>query len=429
MKSRPTAKGHHYLLVLVACVCVFGLTWRTELIFFVAPFAVALVAGLSRRKLPDITVSRDVAPRSAFENDPIRCTIEMHSETGVPLVEALDSLPRDAAIHNGSNHIVAHLAAAETRRFTFTFSVPTRRHVSLHRLRIRVFDRFGFYVGEMEVGPEVPIVIYPRVEALRSLVSPVHTQVYTGNFSSRHAGEGVEFAAVREMQAGDRLSAVNWRVTARRTKLVVNEYVVERNADVALLIDTFADSTVRTDDAVTRRKTGSLDLATRCAASVAYHYIRDKNRVGLVEFGHYLSWLYPSSGRRHWYRLLYQLSGLHAMPRSVILDISTVPKRILSSSTLVIGFTSLLSENFDAALIDLKQRGFDVAAMVVYAEPFGESPDDSESTAIARVVWRRERENRMVRLVRRGIIVAPWVPGDPIDSALREINASRARLR
>ena len=47
---------------------------------------------------------------------------------------------------------------------------------------------------------------------------------------------------MREFVPGDRIRRVNWRASARRGELWVNEAHPERNADVVLFLDTFAEA-------------------------------------------------------------------------------------------------------------------------------------------------------------------------------------------
>ena len=71
--------------------------------------------------------------------------------------------------------------------------------------------------------------VYPREERLREIVRPRDTQAYVGNLVARQKGEGIEFADLRLYQPGDRVRRVNWKATARRGALVVNEEHPERN--------------------------------------------------------------------------------------------------------------------------------------------------------------------------------------------------------
>ena len=108
---------------------------------------------------------------------------------------------------------------------------------------------------EERVEPALPLKVYPHAEALRALLRPQETQLSAGNQVARARGEGIEFADLRQFAPGDRLRRINWRASARRGQLWVNEAHPERNADVVLFLDTFAEAR--------RTGPGTLDLAVR----------------------------------------------------------------------------------------------------------------------------------------------------------------------
>src|SRR5205814_2381389 len=97
------------------------------------------------------------------------------------------------------------------------------------------------------------------------------------------------------VEAGDNPILVHLHDGARRGELWVNEHHAERNADVVILLDSFAE--VRRGDRTT------LDPALRAAASLAARYLRQKDRVGFVAFGGFLNWLLPSTGAGQLYRI------------------------------------------------------------------------------------------------------------------------------
>ena len=94
--------------------------------------------------------------------------------------------------------------------------------------------------------------------AARARCARPRRRSYAGNELSRAQGRGIEFADLRPFVAGDRVRRVNWRASARRGELWVNEQHPERNADVVLFLDT----SPRRGAA----PTGTLDLAVRAAA-------------------------------------------------------------------------------------------------------------------------------------------------------------------
>ena len=112
---------------------------------------------------------------------------------------------------------------------------------ALGPLLVRSRDRLGFHSWEAQVGAARPLRVYPSVETLRTMLAPLETQVFIGNQTSRTKGDGIEFADIREWAPGDRVRSINWRATARRGELHVNQQHPERNTDVVLFLDTFTD--------------------------------------------------------------------------------------------------------------------------------------------------------------------------------------------
>lgn len=438
-------KAVAYLLLLLLCLPVFGLTLRAELLILCAPFAVALVAGLSSGKVLSLKVVRVVTPEHVFERDPVELTVEVSvpavsrsrtagfADLSVGAVEVLVPLPRDAKLLSGSNHLLMAPAGGAPRQFVCRFSMPSRRTMTIGATTVRVVDESGFQVRDVRCGGDGHLTVFPRPAQLREMVKPANTQVYTGNFASPLIGEGVEFAAVRQMQPGDRLASINWRVTARRGSYHTNRFVVDRNADIVFLLDLFADRQLaifgtdhRSEASRTERVT---DLICRCASSLAQHYISGKNRVGLVEFGYYLNYVPPGSGTRHWFRLLDRLARARVVQREITFDIGTVPPRFLPSDALVIACTALIDREFDRAVFDLKSRGFDVAVIALEIELGRMGRDPTGAADVAASLWLLESIARVRDFAAAGIPFVRWDGVEQLDAVVRRLEASRMRRR
>ena len=201
-------------------------------------------------------------------------------------------------------------------------------------LLLRCRDRLGFHSWEAQIGAARPLRVYPSVETLRTMLAPLETQVFIGNQTSRAKSEGIEFADIREWAPGDRVRSINWRATARRGELHVNQQHPERNTDVVLFLDTFTD--VRTGSR------GTLDLTVRAATSLAHRYLERKDRVGVVSFGGYLSWLLPASGTRQLYRIVDSLLQMDIVLSFARKGIDILPPRTLPPKALVLALSPLL---------------------------------------------------------------------------------------
>lgn len=436
MMVRLTAKYYTYLLIWAVCIALAAISRSPEPLFAAAPFFIALISGLIPRSAPNVTVAHRTGDSHVFENDPVQAGFTLSARTVVPLIEAVDVLPRDARLLNGSNTVVTCLTAGSTSEFDFQFSYPSRRTLDGGELILRMRDRAGFVSWEQRIPHERGRVVYPAPEIISRLPQPGRTRVFAGNYPSEIKGEGIEFSDVRQFLPGDRMSRFNWRAYARTGIPYVNDFVTERNTDVVMLVDVFANAGLP--------GTSVLDAAARGAATIAHHYIRDKNRVGLVELGYYLKYLLPGPGRRQWYRILSMLSEMRCVERYVTYEVNHIPPKILPAQALVVAFTGLMGDLFAQALVDLKSRGFDVA--VVYISPVdllvrelgADRGTDSFSTVAspaspslppALMLWRLNEERRIRSLRETGLFIAQWNTDEPFDQVVRNLSVTRTARR
>jgi uncharacterized protein (DUF58 family) len=287
-------------------------------------------------------------------------------------------------------------------------------------LLLRAGDRFGFHRWEGRAGSAQPLRVYPSVETLRTLLEPLETQVFIGNQLSRAKGDGVEFADIREWAPGDRVRSINWRATARRTRLHVNQQHPERNTDVVLFLDTFSD--------IGSPGRGTLDATVRAAASLAHRYLQRKDRVGLVSFGGYASWLLPSSGTRQLYRIVDSLLQMDVVLSFAVKGIEILPPRTLPPKALVLALSPLLDPRSAGALLDLRARGFDLVVIEISPLPFVE-PGAGADAQLAYRLWRLSRESLRRRYLQAGVPVVEWRDGDALDVALEGVTAYRRYAR
>jgi len=200
----------------------------------------------------------------------------------------------------------------------------------------------------------------------------------------------------------------------------VNEQHPERNTDIVLFLDTFTDVQLRTR--------GTLDLTVRAAVSLAHRYLQRKDRVGIVSFGGYLSWLVPASGTRHLYRIVDSLLQMEIVLSFAAKNIDVLPPRTLPPKALVLALTPLLDVRSTGALLDLRARGFDLVVVEVSPVPFVR-PLDDELSQLSYRLWRLSREALRSRYERAGIPIVSWHDGEALDAVLEEVRAFRHYAR
>jgi uncharacterized protein (DUF58 family) len=391
---------------------------RVEPVALAAPFVLALVAAVAGQE-PQVSVRLSLDRDRALEGDEVRATVELSSARGAERVELLVPLPPELTVENPRARALL-LRGGEERRVELQLRCDRWGAFSVGPPLVRIRDTLGFRSWEAVVGTAQPLRVYPSEETLHSLVSPLETQVFAGNQVSRARGEGIEFADLREWQPGDRVRRVNWRATALRGALWVNEQYPERNTDVVLFLDTFAE--VRAHGRSTN------DRAVRAAATLAHGYLQRKDRVGLVGFGGVLAWLVPESGTRQLYAIVDTLLASDIVHSYALRGVDVLPPRTLPPKALVLAITPLLDDRTAAALLDVRARGYDL--IVVEVSPLELlAPDPASSAELAHRLWRLSREALRWRYEQLGVPVVTWREGVPLAAPLEEVNAFRHLAR
>jgi uncharacterized protein (DUF58 family) len=150
---------------------------------------------------------------------------------------------------------------------------------------------------------------------------------------------------------------VNWPATARRGAPVISDRHPERNADVVLFLDTFAEAR--------RMHEGTLVRAVRAADTLAAAHLAQRDRVGLVAFGGMAHWLLPSAGTAQLERIADALLRSEIVFSYVLRNVKVLPPRSLPPHALVIALTPLLDERTATALSDLRGRGHDLVVVEI----------------------------------------------------------------
>ena len=393
---------------------------RPELVAVAAPFALFAAVGQLLVRRPSIDVAVYLDPERALEGDEVEIVASVEAETGAERLELLLELPRDLVIEEGEDPLLLHLGDGGRRELRFRVRCARWGAFRVGRVYLRTEDGFGLYRHEQTLDRRQPLKVYPAEETLRELLRPLETQVFAGNHVARQKGEGIEFADLRPFVAGDRVRHVNWRASARRGELWINEHHAERNADVVILVDSFAEAR--------RGGQSTLDPALRAAASLAGRYLRQKDRVGFVTFGGVLNWLFPSSGTTQLYRIVDSMLDTQIVLSYAWKDIGVVPRRTLPPQALLLALTPLLDERSAVALLDLRARGFDVVAIEI--SPLSLLPEpQGELAEVADRLWRLRREAIRGRFERAGIPVAVWEDDSSLAAVLEEVGTYRRQAR
>jgi len=392
---------------------------RVEPVALAAPFVLAVVAASVFGGEPDISVSVTLERERALEGDEVIATVELASVAGSARLELLLVLPPELSVEGGPARVIT-LRPGEPYVLPLTLRCDRWGAFRIGPLLIRSRDILGFRSWEKEIRESPRLRVYPSEETLRSIVPALETQVFSGNQVARARGEGIEFADLRTFQSGDRVRRVNWRASALRGELWVNEQHPERNTDVVLFLDTFAEARVE------GRSTH--DRVVRAAATLAHAYLERRDRVGLIGFGGVLTWLLPASGARQLYTIVDTLLESDIIHSYAFRGVDVLPRRTLPARALVIALTPLLDARTAAPLLDLRARGYDLIVVEVSPLDVLREPPSGPMELPYRL-WALSREALRWRYQQVGVPVVQCSEERPLAAVLEEVKAFRHLAR
>ncbi len=395
---------------LVALMLLAGLVLaRPELVAMAAPLALWVMVGAAVIQRPRVAGTVLLETTRASEGEPVSLEVELSSTVTTSLLEVALALPTEIEGEDRSDRQRLQVRAGERAGLTMKIR-PLRWGVyQLPPPRVLAQDPLSLFQFRGTVGESLRLRVYPSWERLRKLVPPARTQVNAGNRIARQHGEGLEFADIRPFVPGDRVRRVNWRVTARSGQPHVNDFHLERNADVILFIDNFTE--------ISGGRDSVLSLAVRAASALSQGYLHERDRVGVIGFGGLLRWLTPGMGPQHLYRVVDALLDTEVVTSYAWRAIDVIPPRVLPPAATVIALTPLLDPRSVGALADLAHRGFDLVVLEI-------SPEGLLGSALASVdpvalrLWGLLRQARRNHLSRAGIAVIQWLPREPLEVAL-----------
>lgn len=405
-----TAKAALYLsLVLGLLVAGVALRRGAYLVFTIPVVTTLGLAGLLAPRAARVELERRVSARRVFAGEEVRVDLHVRNVGREELLLEVRDLVDGGLLVSGSPHALVRVRPGEERSISYVLRFPRRGFYTVGPARAFAGDPLEisrFVVAEAEAER---IVVFPAYESLRSLaIRPRRTASILGNIPSRKRGQGLEFHTVREYQPGDEHRRVNWKALARLNRLMVNVMEEERITDVLIVVDS-AGSRVLGEAAE-----AVAEASASAAASLAWLFLREGNRVGLVAYGSGGNWVTPGFGRRQFMRILYYLAGMEdreAMPLAYLVH-SLLPYLLKPQAQLLL--ISPLLEWEVVPLVGELAREYRVS--VLSPDPFTMGAWGGEEAAVK--ILASERRSILIALSRVCPVVE-WSLSTPLAGVVR----------
>lgn len=182
-------------------------------------------------------VRNTMAKWSNGDENPV--AVEVRSRYAIPLqVRVLDELPEQLQ----ERHLDLHgtIGPQGVERFAYMVRPTTRGIYAYGAINVLVRSHIGLAERRYITGQRLEIPVYPSYLHLRKyeLMALADPFSLAGMRKQRRTAERSEFEQVREYTPGDDRRSVNWKATARKARLMVNQYQDEKAQLIVSLIDT-----------------------------------------------------------------------------------------------------------------------------------------------------------------------------------------------
>ncbi len=190
-----------------------------------------------------------------------------------------------ATIDFASDSLVATIDARTRRSIEQSFFARERGRAHFGTLYLWVENSIGLLRRRYRIDAGQDVHVLPDLSAVEryGTLAKRSTLVDAGLRRMRGRGGGSEFESLREYQAGDAFRVVDWKATARRGRLMVAQYDVEKSQQIIVALDCGRLMTPRIASPAhgAQRK---FDYALTAALSVARIAEAASDKVGLFAF-------------------------------------------------------------------------------------------------------------------------------------------------
>ncbi|MBK7972818.1 MAG: DUF58 domain-containing protein [Deltaproteobacteria bacterium] len=242
--------------------------------------AIALVAALVRRLPADaVRVERAIEPVQ-FVRGEARVRVRMANASGRRLHVEIRDLPPPEVECDGLP-LRATLAPGEEAELSYRVRFPRRGRHRFGDLWCRASAPLGLLQFDTRTAQPTEVKVYPAPLASGggALAVTQLTRDSRGAGRMRLVGEGAELEGLRTFVQGDDPRLIDWKVSARRGRVVVREMRPERNQRLVLMID--LGRALHPALGVGTK----LDRVVEAAHELAVLAIEGGDEVGLVAFG------------------------------------------------------------------------------------------------------------------------------------------------
>lgn len=307
-----------------------------------------------------LEVERKVNAQRLVSGEDLRVTITLIRKNPFPFLFFLveDVIPEEWVLKNKNINTKQILYPSFEKKLVYSYTIrqPKRGEYQFTEIKIRTSDLFGMFTKEKVVSVKTEVVVYPSYQELNSWDVYNENEAEAYITSQRIIDDITSVAGSREYVPGDRLTSIDWKVTARINKLMTKEFEEYLGQRFLIALDC---SIKEKSEAL------AFEKAVELATSFTVHSYKHHYPLGLLSIGKEVSRYPINYGEQHQGSLLEHFAKLNFHLGNVFDFIFVNEINKINSDTILVIITTRITDAMVENVRRLKKKRVQTAFCIV----------------------------------------------------------------
>ncbi len=212
----------------------------------------------------------------------------------------IDEIPHQFQVRDHHHNLIMKPNSSE--ELVYQLRPVKRGEYSFGALNVFASSNIGLVRRRFRFSENKVVPVYPSYLQLRQyeLMAISNRLIDLGIKKIRRIGHNMEMESIKEYVIGDDYRTINWKATARKGELMVNNYQDEKSQQVFSLIDKSRVMQMPFEGM------SLLDYAINSSLVISNIAIKKEDKAGLITFQHKVNTLLPASNRNMQMQLITQ---------------------------------------------------------------------------------------------------------------------------
>ncbi len=284
-----------FYLSLIGIIVLFISGFFFPLLYIIAQYALAFLIGLSLidsiilfRSKNGIFARRDTMDKlSNGDDNAIQIALENFYPFAVQ-VKIIDELPVQFQARNSEFN--SSLGVSEKKIIQYHVRPTKRGEYNFGAVNVFVKSPVGLTERRYKFSQNITVPVYPSFIQMRKfeLLAISNRLTEVGVKKIRKMGMNREFEQIKEYVSGDDYRTINWKATARKSRLMINQYEDEKSQQVYSIIDMGRVMKMPFNGMTL------LDYAINASLVISNIAMNKHDKAGIVTFSHKVQAILPA---------------------------------------------------------------------------------------------------------------------------------------